>query len=57
MKYKYIKRVYNHDKTALKIDNTYTIEKDNRFTDSYIIKNLGLIINSYTLEKCFEEVK
>ena len=57
MKYKYIKKVYNHDKTALKIDNTYTIEKDNRFTDSYIIKNLGLIINSYTLEKCFEEVK
>lgn len=28
MKYKYIKRVYNHDKTALKIDDTYTIEKD-----------------------------
>ena len=35
MKYKYINRVYNHDKTSLKINNTYTIEKDNRFKDSF----------------------
>lgn len=57
MKYKYINRVYNHDKTSLKINNTYTIEKDNRFKDSYIIKSLGLILNSYTLKNCFKEVK
>lgn len=57
MKYKYINRVYNHDKTSLKINNTYMIEKDNRFKDSYIIKSLGLILNSYTLKNCFKEVK
>lgn len=56
MKYRYIKKVYNHDRTPLKLDSIYVIKKDLRFKDSYILTNYGLIINAYTLEQCFEKV-
>ena len=54
MKYRYIKKVYNHDTLPLKLEEVYTIKKDQRFKDSYIITNYGLIVNKYTLKNCFE---
>lgn len=57
MKYRYIKKVYNHDTLPIKLGNTYTIKKDLRFKDSYILTNYGLILNDYTLKQCFEELK
>lgn len=57
MKYRYIKKVYNHDTLPIKLGNVYTIKKDLRFTDCYILTNYGLILNDYTLKHCFEEVK
>lgn len=56
MKYRYIKKVYNHDSTSLKLDNIYTIKKDLRFKDAYILTNYGLILSSYALEQCFKKV-
>ena len=56
MKYRYIKKVYNHDSIPLELDNIYTIKKDSRFKDSYIITNYRLIISDYTLKQCFEKV-
>ena len=56
MKYRYIKKVYNHDTLPLKLEEVYTIKKDQRFKESYIITNYGLIVNKYTLKNCFEEV-
>lgn len=57
MKYVYEKKVYNHDRLSLELGKEYTIEKDIRFKNSYKIVNYGLIINDYTLNKCFKEVK
>ena len=57
MKYIYEKKVYNHDMLPLEVGKEYVIRKDERFTDSYIIVSYGLIVNGYTLEKCFREVK
>ena len=54
MKYIYVKEVTNHDNLPIKIGNSYTIKKDLRFRNSYIITNFGLIINKYT---CFKEDK
>lgn len=54
--YRYIKKVYNHDSTPLKLDNIYTIKKDSRFKDNYILTNYGLILSSYALKQCFERV-
>ncbi len=57
MKYVYEKEIYNHDSLPLELGKEYTIEKDIRFTNSYKIVKYDLIINDYTLKKCFKEVK
>ena len=55
MKYKYIKKVFNHDSLPLKLEEVYTIKKDNKSTNCYIITNYGLIITEYALNNCFKK--
>ena len=57
MKYIYVKEATNHNNLPIKIGNSYTIKKDLRFSNSYIITNFGLIISEYTLKSCFKEDK